>query len=152
MLKLDNRDKGSVTELQRYNTLQGQWFGSRKQSEQAGGESGGRIIERGVNVTLWVKGGTGTSRGSNLISCVVTSVTGKAYNKWYICEKGKQIWIKGMVKGKFRFQARMIHIDPATGSYNYVDPVQSDWEVKHIFVLVDGSDIEAAKGKVKFSL
>ena len=57
-----------------------------------------------------------------------------------------------MVKGKFRFQERMINNDPATGSYNYVDPVQSDWEVKHIFLLADGSDIEAEKGKVSFSL
>ena len=90
--------------------------------------------------------------GGEKISFVVTSVSSKAYNKWYMCEKGKQIWRKGMVKGKFRFQARMIHIDPATGRYNYVDPVQSHWEVKHIFVLADGSDIAAERGKVKFSL
>ena len=144
VLKLDKRDKGSVTNLQRYNTLQGRWFGCRKHSEQAGGESGGRIIERGVHVTLRV--------GGEKISFVVTSVSSKAYNKWYMCEKGKQIWRKGMVKGKFRFQARMIHIDHASGRYNYVDPVQSHWEVKHIFVLADGSDIAAERGKVSFSL
>ena len=87
VLKLGNRNKGSVAELQRYNTLQGRWFGSRKHSDQAGGESGGRIIERGVHVTLRV--------GGEKISFVVTSVSSKAYNKWYMCEKGKAYLEKG---------------------------------------------------------
>ena len=46
-----------------------------------------------------------------------------------------------MNKGKFRFQARIIQYDHGIGLYEYADLVDSEWEVKHIFVLADGSDI-----------
>ena len=66
LISLDRRGEGSVTSLQKYKTLQGRWFGSRKRSEQDEGDSEGRMIERGVHVTLQVGGGTGTSGGSKV--------------------------------------------------------------------------------------
>ena len=58
LLCLDRRYKRSITSLQKYKTFQGRWFVSRKQSEQAEGDSDGRMIEHGFHVTLWVGGGT----------------------------------------------------------------------------------------------
>ena len=63
LLRLERRDKGSVTSLKKYNTLQGWWFGSSKQSEQAERDSEGRMNERGVHVTLRVGGGDRNLRG-----------------------------------------------------------------------------------------
>ena len=66
LLRLDRRDKESVASFQKYKTLQGRRFGSRKQSDQAEGDSEGRMIEHGVHVTLRVGEGTGTSGGSKV--------------------------------------------------------------------------------------
>ena len=66
------------------------------------------MIERGVHVMIRVGGGTGTSVRYKVESSVVTSTSTKGYNKWYMCERGKQIWRKGIYEGKFRFEARMI--------------------------------------------
>ena len=85
LLRLDIRDKGYVTILQKYKTFQGRWFGSRKRSEQAEGENEGRMIDHRVHVTLRVGGGTGTSGGSKVEIVVVTSTSTKGYNKWYMC-------------------------------------------------------------------
>ena len=70
---MEIRDKGSVTSLQKYKMLQGWWFGSCKRSEQAGGDSEVRMIERGVNVTIQVRGGMGTSGVSKVESFAVTN-------------------------------------------------------------------------------
>ena len=89
LIRLDRRDKGYITSLQNYKMLQGRWFGSSKLSEQAEGESEGRMIERGVNVTLRVGRGTGTSGGYKVESFIVTSTSTKGYSKWYMCERVK---------------------------------------------------------------
>jgi len=75
VLFLARRDKGSVTDLLKYNTLQGRWFGSCKQSEQADDNSEGMMINRRVYVALRVGGGTRTSRGSKVEMCIVTRVS-----------------------------------------------------------------------------
>ena len=61
LISLDRRDKGSVTSLQKYKTLQSRLFGSCKRSEQAEGDSEGRMSDHGVRIKLRVGGGTGTS-------------------------------------------------------------------------------------------
>ena len=50
------------------------------------------MSERGVQVTLQVGGGTGTSGGSKVEIFVVNITSTKGYNKWYMCERVKQIW------------------------------------------------------------
>ena len=82
LIHLDIRDKGSVTSLKKYKTLHGWWFGSRKQSEKAEGDSEGSMIECGVHVMLQVREGTGTSGGSKVESFVVNNMLTKRYNKW----------------------------------------------------------------------
>ena len=142
LISLDRRGEGSVTSLQKYKTLQGRWFGSRKQIEQAEGDSEGRMIERGVHVTLWVGEGTVTSGGSKVEIFVVTSMYNKGYNNWYMCERGEKICKKGVDEGKFRFEARIIRYDHGLGRYEYFNPVDSEWVTDSIFVLADGSDIK----------
>ena len=66
------------------------------------------MVESGVHVTLQVRGWTGTSGGLKVESFVETSKSTKGYNKWYMCERGNQIWKKGMFEGNFIFEARMI--------------------------------------------
>ena len=74
------------------------------------------------------------------------------HNRWYICEKGKQTWKRGIKEGKFRFEARMIRYDHGVGGYEYVSPVESEWEAKSIFVLADASDIKEVGGRINFIL
>ena len=80
----------------------------------------------------------------------ITSTEG--YNKCYMCERGKQIWKKGMDEGKFRFEARIIRYNHELGRYEYVNPVVSEWVSESIFVLAYGSDIKEEKGRVCFLL
>ena len=54
------------------------------------------------------EGGTGTSGGSKVESFVVTRMSNKGYKKWYMRERGNQIWKKGMDEGNFGFKARII--------------------------------------------
>ena len=80
-----------------------------------------------MHVTLWVGGGTVTSGGSKFEFFVLTSTSTKGCSKWYMCERGKQIWKKGMDEGNFRFDARMIRYDHVLGRYEYVNPVELEW-------------------------
>ena len=66
------------------------------------------MIESGAHVMLRVGGGAGTSGGSKVEIFIVTSTSTKGYNKWYMCERGKQICKNGMDEGKFGFEAIMI--------------------------------------------
>ena len=74
----------------------------------------------------------------------------KGYNKWYMCERGNHIWKKGMDKGTFRFEARMIRYDHVNWRDEYVNLVELEWGPESIFVLADGSDIKEDKGWVSF--
>ena len=69
-----------------------------------------------------------------------------------MCERGKQIYEKGMDEGKFRFEARMIRYDHGHGRYEYVNPVDSEWVPEYIFVLDDGSGIKEEKVRVSVVL
>ena len=73
---------------------------------------------------------------------VVTSTSNKGYNKWYMCERGKKIWKKGMDEEKFRFEARMIRYYHGHLRCEYANPVDLEWGPEYIFVLADGSDIK----------
>ena len=54
---------------------------------------------------------------------IVTSVATKTYNKWYMCEKGKNTLKRNIEDNKFRFEARMISYDHAVGKHMYVNPI-----------------------------
>ena len=147
LILLDRGNRGYVTSLQNYKTLQDWWFGPRKRSEKYEGDNEIKMIECGVHVTLQVGGGTRASGVSKVESFVVTRTLNEDYNKWYMCERGNQIWKNGMDKGKFRFEARMIRNYHRNGRYEYVNPVDSEWGTESIFVSAGGSNIKEEKGR-----
>ena len=157
LLHLKSTDRGSTTDLQKYKTLQGRWFGSKERKKQEDGadeDNGGpdMIIERGMHVKLQVSEGKGRLARTEIKDFVVMSVATKTYNRWYMCEKGKQTWKRGIKEGKFRFEARMIRYDHGVGMYECVSPIDSEWEAKSIFVLADASDIKEVGGRINFIL
>ena len=94
LLHLKSNDRGSTTDLQKYKTLQGRWFGSaerNKQEDKEDEDSGGpdMIIKRGVHVKLEVSEGKGRLARTEIKDVVVTSNATKTYNRLYMCEKGK---------------------------------------------------------------
>ena len=44
----------------------------------------------------------------------------------------------------------MITYDHGVGKYEYVNPIDSEWESKCIFVLADASDIKEVGGEINF--
>ena len=46
----------------------------------------------------------------------------------------------------------MIRYDHRVGGYEYVSPIESEWEAKSIFVLADASDIKEVGGRINFIL
>jgi len=77
--------------------------------------------------------------------CVLGVFT-KTYNKWYLCDKGQQIWRAGMAEGKFRVMVQMVRYDPAAGRYELENPLSSQWETKTIYVLADAKDLKEVLG------
>jgi len=69
-------------------------------------------VERNTHINIEVKQG----RGKNAVKkfCVLALFT-KIYNKWYLCEKGRQSWKKDMDKSKFRVLMRMVEFDHSMG-------------------------------------
>jgi len=156
LLHLKGNDRGSTSDLQKFKSLQGRWFGSRERKEQDGGVNDdgntARIIEPEVHVKLEVSQGKGRFLMTEIKDFVITSVSTKTYNRWYLCDKGRQTWKEGMKEGKFRVEARMISFDHGLGKYEYVNPIGSEWEAKSIFVLADASDIKEVGGKISFAM
>ena len=83
-----------TTDLQKYKSLQGRWFGSKERKEQDDevdeDSNPVMIIARGVHVKLVVSQSKGRLARTEMKYFVVTSVSTKTYNEWYMCEKGRQ--------------------------------------------------------------
>ncbi len=89
---------------------------------------------------------TSEGRGSSAVKAVedycVLAIYTKSYNKWFLCNDGKQPWKKGIEKGKYHVLMRMIKFDHFIGKYKDSDPSASvKWNAKSIFVLCDASII-----------
>ena len=66
----------------------------------------------------------------------------KTYNKWFVSEKTKHTWQRGMKKGDVRVYTRMIRFDHAMGKFKDLKPAEpTKWGKKSIFVMCDASDI-----------
>ena len=123
--------------------------------EPAGGvneEKRGRwqqqIVRRNTHVRIKASQGQGKSEESVIADFRVMGIYTKTGNKWYPCDKGKQLGCKGMNGRKFRVHVRMIQMDRGMGSYQDIDPVKSSWEKACIFVLCNACDI-FGKGQLK---
>ena len=95
-IRFNNREAGSITNIQYFQTLQSWWFVSTesKYQERVSSENndGDRIIERGMQVKIEVCEVKGTSIKKEVKNFIFTSVPTEAYNRWYMFEKGNQTW------------------------------------------------------------
>ena len=147
-LHFKKRDSGSTTSLQKHKSLTGRWF----VKDEVGGvpdvilKDGEHVIRRNTLVRTSITTGSGSSLMTSLADFCVTGIFTKTYNKWYLCNKGQQIWKAGMPVGKFRVMIRMVRYDHAAGRFELVSPVSSQWETKTIFVLADANDLKEVLG------
>ena len=79
----------------------------------------------------------------DLVNYRVLGVFTKSYNKWMLCDIGRQAWNEGMNKGKYRVLLRMIRFDHIRGAWEDNDPsLRIKWkQMRSYFVLADASDI-----------
>ena len=75
----------------------------------------------------------------------------KLYDKWYMCELGKQKW--SMIffgGGEYRVYTRMVRFDHRIGRYEHADPIKSEWETYAIYVSIDAAQIDKALGSLNY--
>ena len=100
------------------------------------------FVERNTQVKVEVQQGNGKKAKKSVKDFRVLALFTKTYNKWFLCETGKQSWKKDMDKGKFRVLMRMVEFDHSMGKYYDVKPSSSvQWENKCIYVLCDANAI-----------
>jgi len=95
------------------------------------------------------KGNHAMSRSEDF--CVLGIYT-KSYNKWYICELGKQKWYMVYFggRGEYRVYVRMVRFDHGIGRYEHADPIESEWETDAICVLIDAAQIDKVLGSFNY--
>ena len=78
------------------------------------------FIARNIHVTIKV-----SEKGLNqVVDFRVLGIYTKHYNKWYLCEHGRQPWSKEKA-GNYKVYARMVSHDPTFGNYQAVSPIES---------------------------
>ena len=78
-------------------------------------------------------------------------VVTKTYNKWYLCEKGKQPWSKNTGNKKYRVLLQMISYDNFKDKWRVCDPSAdgTKWKkTESYYVLVDAGDIHDVVGSL----
>ena len=141
-LQQGKKDKGSFTQDQKTQTLQGRWCSKRKSALEDVSDDD-TFIARNVHVTIKV-----SEKGLNqVVDFRVLGIYTKHYNKWYLCEHGRQPWSKEKA-GNYKVYARMVSHDPTFGNYKAVSPIESPhWSKKSICVLCDSTMIESVLGE-----
>jgi len=87
---------------------------------------------------------------SSLEDFRVLGVYMKSYNKWHLCEKGKQKWSMDLGEGEYWVYVKMVRFDHGIGRYKHTDPIDSHWETDAIYVLVDAAQIDKVLGTSHF--
>ena len=87
------------------------------------------VITRDTHVKITVNQGKGKNAISGSEDFRVLGIYTKSYNKWYMCELGKQKWSMDLGEGEYRVYARMVRFDHGIGRYEHADPIKSEWEV-----------------------
>ena len=72
----------------------------------------------------------------------------KHYNKWYLCDIGRQAWKKDGKNANYLVYAQMLTYDNAFNNYKGLTSFESDyWTNKSIFVLCEPDKIINILGK-----
>ena len=146
-LQQGKKDKGSFTQDQKTQILQGRWCSKRKSALEDVSYHD-TFIARNVHVTIKV-----SEKGLiQVVDFRVLWIYTKHYNKWCLCEQGRQPWSKEKT-GNYKVYARMVSYDPSFDNHKAVSPIDSThWSKKSIYVLCDSKKIEAIVGKFGPSL
>jgi hypothetical protein len=142
--------KGSISSDTKRKSLQGRWFGSKKKTDK-GNAQAGKFIERNVLVKLQMKEMMGSGAAvEDIVNYCVLGVFTKSYNKWMLCDIGRQAWKEAMDKGKYRVLLRMMRFDHIRGAWEDTDPsLGIKWmQNRSYFVLADASDISEVVEKL----
>ena len=133
--------------LLKFQSLQGRWYSETKSVLEDESDDD-TFIERNTHVTIKV-----SEKGLNqVVDFRVLGIYTKHYNKWYLCEQGRQPWSKEKT-GNYKVYARMVSYDPSFDNHKAVSPIDSThWWKKSIYVLCDSKKIEAIVGKFGPSL
>ena len=147
---LQVKKSGSTSPATKHRSLWERWTWSEEKGSTEVGDLGqDRIVKRNVRVRIEVKEGRGSNEMKAVEDFRVVVLYTKTYNKWYLCEKGKQRWNAGIKKGKFRALVRMIQFDHSNGKFKDVKPAESmKWGKKTVFVLSDASSINDVLGEL----
>ena len=131
----------------KFQSLQGRWYSETKSVLEDESDDD-TFIERNTHVTIKV-----SEKGLNqVVDFRVLGIYTKNYNKWYLCEQGRQPWSKEKT-GNYKVYARMVSYDPSFDNHKAVSPIDSThWSKKSIYVLCDSKKIEAIVGKFGPSL
>ena len=137
------KNKGSVSYGRKHKSLKERWISRDVVPVSVDEDNPGQVfVERNTQVKIEVKQGRGKKAKKAVKDFRVLALFTKSYNKWYLCEKGKQSWKKDMEKGKFRVLMRMVEFDHSMGKYYDVKPSSSaQWETKCIYVVCDANAI-----------
>ena len=140
------KDKGSFTLDQKTKSLTGRWFSGKSDANAKSSEDDGttEYIERNSHVRIEVSEGGNTQKTDFRVLGIYT----KHYNKWYLCDIGRQPWKKGGKNGNYRILAKMLSYDSAFGNYKEITSIDSSiWTNKSIYVLCDPDNIASLFGK-----
>ena len=96
------------------------------------------MIKRNTLIQLSIEKG----RSDQLLVFRVLSLYDKFYNKWNPSRLQSKEWSKNFPKGKFRVEARMVQFGHMNNKFSDIDPGNSSWSARQVFVTVDASLIK----------
>ena len=103
-------------------------------------DSNGIMIERNVHVKLEI---SEEGREKKAVEDYrVVAINTKTYNKWFVCEVGRQSWSPDIQHGKYRVLVRMIQFDHSMEKWKDCMPFEiTKWTKKRFYVLCDAADV-----------
>ena len=137
---------GSMNWERKYKSLKERWLSPANQPAESQVSMSEKYIERNMHVKVDISEGRGILGQQEVQGYRVLGLFTKTYNKWFLCDIGKQKWQKGMSKGKYCVLLRMIKFDHSMGRYHHLRTGSVLWEKRSIYVLCDASSIVEVVG------
>ena len=125
---------GSMNREWKFKSLKERWLSPANRPAESQVSMSEMYIERNMHVRVDIGEGRGALAQQVVQDYRVLGIFTKTYNKWFLCDSGKQKWQKGMLKGKYRVLLRMIKFDHSMGIYQHVRTGGMLWEKKSIYV------------------
>ena len=133
------------------NSLLGRWLSHKHKPSDDAANSGGIVVEQNMHVKVeMTEKRDNQAPLSDLVDYRVLAVNTKTYNKWYLCDRGRQAWSKTIGHKKVRVLLQMITYDHFKQKWRVCDPSEgTKWaKTESYYVLVDTGDIHEVVGKL----